>query len=231
MNENEAKLRRELEQATARPGRVAEGELSPEGAELRECWLALGQLLDASYRSFDPAKVLDRLESSGRTAETSERLGGGTTTRGGVGWRTLATWAVAASLVGGLAVAAWRWRNDGESPSRQAPIARQETSAERSSRDDSDDPAPRIAEDAPGKNPSPRSEPSQGADPASSVATAADSTGDAATAWDDAFDEQLAATQWRMSQAGATASASEVRYESLRQAVEQFDSELSGSSL
>lgn len=199
MNEHEQELKRlrELEQATARPGRGAASPSSPEAAELRESWLAFGQMLDASNRSFDPARVLAGLHSS---APTTAGVTVDVATTARRGWRSLAAWGVVASLLIGALAVAWSWRDAGRSPSPQAPIARQEPSEQEPSSDDSDRQATRIAEDA-------------------------------ATAWDDSFDEQLAATRWRLSQAGATASVSEVRYESLRQAVEQFDSELSGSSL
>lgn len=53
----------------------------------------------------------------------------------------------------------------------------------------------------------------------------------AEVAWDDSFDEQLAVTQQRILQANSTSATSEFRLETLRQAVEQFDWELSSSSL
>lgn len=191
MSETSRDLQAELERATTRR-LPADVELSKDAAELREGWLALGQLLEASDRSFDPRQLLEKIETRAPSSDTvdvvSPREPRIASSHGA--WKRRLAAIVAASLLAAAGLAAWwSWNVTIREPS-VVPVARQPVVEQNGS----DDPVPE-------------------------------------TAWDDSFDEQLAVTHERIWQVRATSTVSEARIETLRQAVEQFDSELNSSSL
>jgi len=204
MNEKPRDLQSDLERATSR--RLPAGdELSKDAAELRDGWLAFGQLLDASDRSFDPRALLAELDLSPHergavSSGESSTMATVAAAHSSGSWKRLMMAVVAASLLAAVALAAWQfWRAAGGTPDG-APVAHGD--------------GLRKVESLPPKG---------SADVPPDLA--------AGMAWDDSFDEQLAVTQQRILDVRASSTVSEVRFESLRQAVEQFDSDLNSSSL
>lgn len=190
----------------------ADVKLTAEETDLREAWLAFGQLLSAQDQEFDAKRILAGLAAEAQDQDDTRpapaqrgELPVGPTRR--IWWFALSA-AAALALLAGVA-----WWNQSRMVERGGPVASDTVN------DDSPSEAPGLAPSVAPRQAAPE--------------VAADSTSekDSATAWDDSFDERIAATQQRLWELRTGSAVSEVRYESLRQAVDSFDSDLSSSSL
>lgn len=236
MNESSRELHDELERATRR-GAGADNELTKEAAELREGWLAFGQLLDAADRQFDPQALLARLSLTDGDAAAAPNKA--TQSTGNQPQLTLLparrSWlvgalvgAAAASLLIGIGWSVWQAVDGSSGSTPHTPVARPDHSRD----DDQPSVAVTNSQAAPEDLPFNGMGPSENAtNDANELARTDTSAVADPSAWDDSFDQQLQLTQVRLWQARATTTGSEARLQTLRQAVDSFDSELNSSSL
>jgi len=123
MNETSRDWQAELERATSRQ-LPADVTLSKDAAELRDGWLALGQLLEESDRAFDPGRMLQKLElTSAAQDSVASPAPPRQDSRGS--WKRLMAVVVAASVMIAAALTVWQfWDRISENP-RVVPVARQ----------------------------------------------------------------------------------------------------------